>query len=240
MDIVLLILIFMIGITWGSFLNVWIYRIPNGGNIAKGRSYCPYCRHTLSPLDLVPLFSYLFLRGKCRYCKCRIPWRYPLVEFITGALFVSTFLIFPESPYAMLKAFLVITFVITAGGIVYQEGFVPGKLFYPFIAIMLGLAFYELIKDPSKAFSYWLAIMGMTGVLYLAYSHDRATGMLMTFAIAVIGIWTLAALTIGLILYYPAGVLLKKRTNKIFFSSLNKLTTAIGILIVFFIKQCYF
>lgn len=240
MDIVLLILIFMIGITWGSFLNVWIYRLPIGGSIARGRSFCPDCRHILSPLDLVPLFSWLFLRGQCRYCKRKISWQYPLVEFVTGMLFVIIFLMFPESPVLMLKAIFVVTFTITAGGIVWHKSCVPGKLFCPFFTVMLGFAAYELVKDTSKINGYWLTIIGMTGVLYLAFANDRTVGMIMTFASVVLGIWALAALTLGLAIYFPAGRLLKRETKSIVFSPLAKLTTIIGILIVFFVKAYWF
>lgn len=76
--------IFLFGSCIGSFLNVVIYRVPRGISIAKGRSFCPGCGHTLRPLDLIPVFSFLFLRGRCRTCKMKISRRYPLVETITG------------------------------------------------------------------------------------------------------------------------------------------------------------
>ena len=76
--------LFLCGSCIGSFLNVVIYRVPRGISIAKGRSFCPGCGHTLRPLDLVPVFSFLFLRGRCRYCQMKISRRYPLVETIMG------------------------------------------------------------------------------------------------------------------------------------------------------------
>lgn len=74
------------GICIGSFLNVLIYRIPKKENFAAGRSYCPACGHTLKALDLVPVISFIFLRGKCRYCGNKISFRYPLVELLGGAM----------------------------------------------------------------------------------------------------------------------------------------------------------
>ena len=87
----MVVIIFLIGISIGSFLNCFVYRIEIGEK-PKGRSYCPKCKHQLSYKDLVPIFSYLFLRGKCRYCKEKISLEYPLVELLTGALFSFAFL----------------------------------------------------------------------------------------------------------------------------------------------------
>lgn len=84
------ILIFCSGLIIGSFLNSVIYRLGEE-SFLKGRSYCPHCEHELKAKDLVPVFSYLFLKGKCRYCGHKISIRYPLVELSTGALFVLVF-----------------------------------------------------------------------------------------------------------------------------------------------------
>ncbi len=87
-------IIFFIGACIGSFLNVVCWRTAKGISFAKGRSHCPGCNHELSALDLIPFFSYIFLRGKCRYCKERISPRYPLMELACGLLFVHTVLVF--------------------------------------------------------------------------------------------------------------------------------------------------
>ena len=97
-------IIFLFGLIVGSFLNVLIYRLPRFGLLQRtvlksekrtvlgGRSECPKCRHTLSWLDLFPVVSFLFLKGKCRYCRKKISLRYPLVELLTGASFLFLFL----------------------------------------------------------------------------------------------------------------------------------------------------
>ena len=72
----------------GSAINAIVWRIYVGRSWVKGRSMCPDCEHTLAGKDLVPVFSWLALRGKCRYCHQRIHWQYPLVEAVTAALFV--------------------------------------------------------------------------------------------------------------------------------------------------------
>lgn len=86
----LLFIIFLFGLCIGSFLNVLIYRLPKGLNVAKGFSFCPACDHRLYPVDLIPLFSWLFLRGKCRYCKAPISAQYPVVELLNALLWVAS------------------------------------------------------------------------------------------------------------------------------------------------------
>ncbi|MBU9745965.1 prepilin peptidase [Lachnospiraceae bacterium ASD3451] len=81
---IIAILIFLFGASLFSFLNVVIYRVPRKISFVGGRSFCPDCRHTLGAPDMFPVLSYLFLRGKCRYCKAHISLRYPLVEILGG------------------------------------------------------------------------------------------------------------------------------------------------------------
>ncbi len=78
----------LFGIVIGSFLNVVIYRIPEGRTIVKGHSMCMSCGHELGALDLVPVFSWLFLGGKCRYCKAPVSSRYIKIESFTGLVFL--------------------------------------------------------------------------------------------------------------------------------------------------------
>ncbi len=84
----LLIIIFILGIYFGSFFTLATYRLPKKEDITHKHSYCPNCNHKLGALDLVPVFSYIFLKGKCRYCKNQIGSRYFLFEILTGLVFV--------------------------------------------------------------------------------------------------------------------------------------------------------
>ena len=93
MTIVFYIIIFLYGIVIGSFLNVCIYRIPKKEDIVKVRSHCMSCGYKLEWYDLVPLFSYLFLRGRCRKCKTKLSVQYPLIEAANGILYVIIVLI---------------------------------------------------------------------------------------------------------------------------------------------------
>src|SRR3989344_2354553 len=92
MDITILFILFVLGICVGIFLNVLIDRIPQRKSPLRGRSYCDKCRKILRWYDLIPMISYLYLKGECRYCRAHISFYYPLVEFITGLIFVLTFL----------------------------------------------------------------------------------------------------------------------------------------------------
>jgi leader peptidase (prepilin peptidase)/N-methyltransferase len=94
--------IFAIGATIGSFLNVLVYRLPRGLDFVKGFSYCPICEHRLMPFDLVPILSWLFLKGKCRYCGARISPRYFIVESTCGAVGLLLFIFVPSHAQALL------------------------------------------------------------------------------------------------------------------------------------------
>lgn len=91
MIIITSLFLFILGTAIGSFLNVVIDRIPRDESL-NGRSHCDYCKHVLGPLDLFPLFSFIFLGGKCRYCKKRLSFQYPLIELMTGVLFVVVYI----------------------------------------------------------------------------------------------------------------------------------------------------
>ncbi len=88
MDYILYILMFCIGSLFGSFFTLAVYRIPLRQDITHTRSYCPNCNHKLTFLDMIPILSYTFLGGKCRYCKQKIRPRYLLLEVLSGIVFV--------------------------------------------------------------------------------------------------------------------------------------------------------
>lgn len=83
--------IFLIGLVCGSFLNVCIWRIPRHQSIIFPASHCPHCGKPLAAWDLLPVLSFLFLHGRCRFCAADISWRYPMVEFLTGLIFLAAY-----------------------------------------------------------------------------------------------------------------------------------------------------
>lgn len=108
----MILIVFLYGIIFGSFLNVCIYRIPNNQSVVTAPSHCYSCDHKLGWLDLIPLFSYIALRGRCRYCHAKVSGRYPLVEGLTGLLIVGIYLRYGISfqffKYSLLALFLIV------------------------------------------------------------------------------------------------------------------------------------
>jgi len=137
----LLILVFaLFGPFVGSFLNVCIDRMPRGQSIIKPRSHCAVCNHKLGNLDLLPIFSYLWLRGRCRYCRAHIPLRLPIVEGVTGLLFGFLYWKFGLSLELVMSliyaCLLVIIFVIDL-----ENQLVLDKVVYPGMVLALGFSF---------------------------------------------------------------------------------------------------
>lgn len=89
MNLILYVVIFIIGTLFGSFYTLAVHRIPKRQDIIHTHSYCPNCNHKLGFLDLFPIFSYVFLRGKCRYCQHKIRPRYLILEILSGILFLT-------------------------------------------------------------------------------------------------------------------------------------------------------
>lgn len=100
----ILIIYFLIGLVVGSFLNVVIYRLKTVESIVVGRSKCPKCKETLNALDLIPIISFVLLKGNCRYCKEKISWQYPLVEVTSALLFLLSAYLYGLSYLSALMA----------------------------------------------------------------------------------------------------------------------------------------
>jgi leader peptidase (prepilin peptidase)/N-methyltransferase len=108
----LIYIIIVIGLIIGSFLNVGIYRIPKGKSISYPPSHCPKCEERLRSIDLIPVFSYIFNKGKCRYCGENISPRYPIVELMNGFIYMFLYLQFGLTmlffKYAILSSLLIV------------------------------------------------------------------------------------------------------------------------------------
>ena len=100
--IILYIMIFLIGISIGSFLNVCIYRIPKKEDIVFERSHCMSCGNVLKWYELIPLFSFLVQGGKCRNCKTKLSVQYPLIELLNGLIYVWIFIVKGFCPESIL------------------------------------------------------------------------------------------------------------------------------------------
>jgi len=160
---------FIFGTAIGSFLNVCIFRLPAKESIIKPPSQCPYCHHSIRYYDNIPIISFVVLGGRCRDCRSRISWRYPLVELITAVFSLLLFLKFGLSlNFFTFFIFTAVLIIITFIDLDHQ--IIPDILTLPGIPIFF-LAAVFLVKVP------WLeALLGLLiggGVLYMiALSYE--------------------------------------------------------------------
>jgi leader peptidase (prepilin peptidase) / N-methyltransferase len=101
-----LLILFLIGVTFGSYLNAWIWRTRFGKSILSGRSCCVHCDYTLTVIDLIPVVSYGILKGKCKKCDGLIPKHYPTVEIVVGVLAIFVALYYALAPFEVTEIFL--------------------------------------------------------------------------------------------------------------------------------------
>lgn len=153
----MLILFFLLGIIFGSFLNVIIDRLPRSETIIKGRSHCEYCHHTLAWYDLVPLFSFLFLKGRCRYCHKFIGLQYPLIELTTGSAFLLIGNAFYFSPILLLLMLAIVSSLIVIFYTDLFSGIIPD-------AVLFVLGIVALLRIAITGGSFVFALLSGLGV----------------------------------------------------------------------------
>ncbi|KJH70662.1 prepilin peptidase [Aliterella atlantica] len=179
MDALLLpasIIVFILGASIGSFLNVVIYRVPAGLSVLYPPSRCPQCLHKLGKRENVPVFGWLLLRGRCRHCQTKISPRYPIVEAVTGLIFLFVFWMFGFS-------------VQTLG-------------YWAFCSWLLALSLIDFdtmtLPESLTRSGLVLGLIFQLGVGYLAVGGIGTTINQLMFAIsgAVVGIWLLSLITI--------------------------------------------
>ena len=164
---------FIFGIMWGSFYNVCIYRIPLEQSVITKRSYCPSCKKGIPGYLNIPLFSFLMLRGKCYFCHKRISIQYPIVEFLTGVLFVWNWLMYGWTAaffaYTLFGSILIVISVID-----FHHKIIPDELSLP--GIVLGFLCALIVRDISWLSSLFGILLG-GGIFWLiAYFYERASG----------------------------------------------------------------
>lgn len=167
MNIFFYIIIFAIGITFGSFYTLAVYRIPKGEDITHTHSYCPKCKHKLNFIDLIPVFSYIFLGGKCRYCKQKIRPRYLILETVSGLAFIVMAILLGLNVYDLTiqkiieYAFFVLyfTFIILMSGIdkEYRKINKPVLMFGIIISIIYIVYLYMIDKNSIYRYAIYLA-----------------------------------------------------------------------------------
>jgi len=161
----------MYGIVFGSFYNVVIYRLPINLSIVKRRSFCPACRTKLAARDLIPVFSQLSLKNRCRYCHGKIAIRYPLIELFTGFLFLLSYCLYGLGwdmfKSVILWSMLLITAVIDYDHMVIMDGVLA--LFSGFMIIcriLAGLSVTDILLGGITGFGLYLVVYILAGFVY--------------------------------------------------------------------------
>lgn len=171
--IILYVIVFLFGIVIGSFLNVCIYRLPKKENIVKIRSHCMNCGYQLKWYDLIPLFSYLFLGGRCRKCKQQISIQYPIVEALNGVLYILIFAEYGLSMETLLYC-LLFSALLVLSAIDFRTYEIPLGI----NVFILALGLIRVVTDYTNWPRYVIGLVCVSGVLFLIYwfSHGRALG----------------------------------------------------------------
>ncbi len=162
--ILLYIVIFLYGIVIGSFLNVLIYRVPKKENIAVVRSHCMSCGYQLRWYDLVPLFSWLTLGGRCRKCKEKISIQYPLIEALNGIFYLMVFHHYGLSIESLLYCLLV-SALLALSVIDFRTYEIPVGFNY----FILTLGLVRVVTDYQKWSDYLIGFLAVSAFLYVLY-----------------------------------------------------------------------
>lgn len=161
------------GVIVGSFLNVCIDRLPAGQSLFRPPSHCPVCQRRLAPRDLVPIISYLWLRGRCRYCGARIPSRLLWVELGTGLAFAFLYWQYGISVWStVLAVYFCLLIVILVIDI--EQGLILNKVVYPASALALVAAFFT--PDPGIVKAVAGGLLGLAIMLAIALLYRGGMG----------------------------------------------------------------
>lgn len=165
------VMVFLFGICIGSFLNVCIYRLPTGESLTKQNSHCMTCGTPIKWYDLIPVFSWLFLRGKCRACGAKISGRYILVESLTGIIFTLTFMRFD----------------------VIERGLIYPALICLFLAGVIVIGFEDFdTQEMTVGVLVYLVVMGTVTRILTTLFPNRIGGCEITVTECLIGLFSVS------------------------------------------------
>ncbi|MBT3261022.1 prepilin peptidase [bacterium] len=242
--------IILISSVLGSFFNMLIHRLPRNQEIVKKPSHCPKCQHKLTWLDLLPILSYLFLKGRCRYCREKIASRYLLVEISSVFLFTTCWLIFGPT-YLFLKYSFFLSIMLLIFFTDLETKKIPDSLNYILICTGLFLAFYEhSIIDSILGLiigSFIFLSIGFLAKLY--YKKDALGGGDVKLSGAIGAYWGLSIMLFSIYFSFLIGglvsiflIILKKKTNQdyIAFGPFMVLGSILALLISDYLIILYF
>jgi leader peptidase (prepilin peptidase)/N-methyltransferase len=199
LNLMVLIILIVIGLCFGSFINALVWRLKkqeeSGGrnsklakkhktpnfSILKGRSMCPNCQHRLTAKDLIPVISWLCLKRKCRYCKKPINWQYPFIELLIAGLFVVSYLFWPTELVASWQYVGFIGWLISLVGLIALAVYdikwmiLPDKIVYPLLGVAILSLTLQYLLGRSLVDIYgviWAVIIG-GGIFWLIFQISK-------------------------------------------------------------------
>src|SRR3989339_71779 len=231
LEFLIYLFVYLLGLCIGSFLNVVLYRTEEEKSFLEGRSFCPSCRHKLIWKDLFPVFSYLYLLGKCRYCRAKISWQYPAVELATGLIFLLIFNkssiisslignhglaqeLWPSAFAGMIVALIFWFYIASSLIIIFvydlKHYLIPDNVLFPAIIIALAYRILEFLSFGNwDLFVIWNLNFGISALLF-NYFYAVLIGVGFFFFIWLVsqGKWmgfgdVKLAILLGLILGFP-------------------------------------
>jgi len=216
MEFVIMFLFFIYGLVFGSFFNVVGLRIPKAESIIRPPSHCTVCDRNLTVKDLVPVFSFVFLKGKCRGCGTKIHWVYPVMELVTGLIFAFAYYQLGfDLELAVALLFISLLVIVTVSDIAYM--LIPDKILLFFLIPLIVLRVFEPLNP------WWDSIVGAFvgfGVLFLIAIVSKG-GMgggdiKLFFVIGIVLGWvpTLLTLFLASIIGTVIGVISLRRTKQ--------------------------
>lgn len=197
----IIIVLTVLGLCFGSFVNALVWRLHAQGqlgvgfkekgkgkkatnlsahdlSIMTGRSMCPNCHHALAWYDLVPVISWLSLRGKCRYCHKSISWQYPVVELVTAGLFAASYIYWPSTLHAPYSILLFVFWLVFLVGfmalVVYDLKWMrlPNRIIYPLFPLVFVQVVVKAVYSPrplSVIMEAFLGVLCLGGVFYVLF-----------------------------------------------------------------------
>jgi prepilin signal peptidase PulO-like enzyme (type II secretory pathway) len=139
----IVVLLTLLGLIFGSFVNALVWRLKTKRDWVKARSVCVHCKHVLEARDLIPVLSWLWLKGKCRYCRKPIHWQYPLVEILMAGLFVVSYVLWPVALDSTLARFDLAVWLVCLVGFVALAVYdirwllLPNRIVYPLLILAI-------------------------------------------------------------------------------------------------------
>ena len=171
-----IVLLCILGLIVGSFINAAVWRLHSGESITHGRSMCPNCKHQLQPLDLVPVLSWLTLRGKCRYCQQPYGTHYVLVELMTAVLFGLSGIFMTNLGAVTFGLWIaILTMLIILALYDAQWSLLPDSIMNP--ALILGIVYFVLRFEAGSGMLQLVCALVVASVFYGAWWLSRGALM---------------------------------------------------------------